>query len=776
MDEVAGKTVQDVGHSPRDSTAGRSLGEQYRIERELGHGGMATVYLARDVRHDRDVAVKILRPELAQSLGRERFLREIRLAARLSHPHILPLFDSGEMDGRLYYVMPNVEGRSLRDRLDAERQLPVAEAVRITCEIADALDHAHRHGIVHRDVKPENVMLQDGHVLVADFGIGKALAASSGQRHERSKSAMDLSSSALTEAGLSVGTPAYMSPEQAVGEDVDGRSDIYSLGCVLYEMLVGEPPFTGPNVQAVIAKRFVQTPADVAALRQGVPRHVARALQRALARTPIDRPETAAELIAALREPEIALPATPNVAPTQSIAVLPFTNLSPDHENEYFGDGIAEDIIDALTRVDGLHVAARMSAFSFKGKNADLRTVGDQLNVATVLQGSVRKAGVRLRITAQLMAVADGYQLWSERYDRDLVDVFAVQDEIANAIAERLQLTFEKRRSTPIKATTNEVEAYELVVRARSLTAQRGRAILEAIQCLDRAIALTPDNAAAHAALGNAYRVKAQYGLATATECHPLVESELARALELDPENAEAMGHLGSFLVTAHIDMERGFALWERALALDPRLSEVRTLYASWGLGVLRGGREDTRAALELRRAIADDPRNPICSAIYAIGFGIMGRPREGSVEAKRACDFDPAAFAARFALAWSLTWARDTDEGLKVVDGAIEQFGRHPWFLQVLTGLYMQRGDRIRAEAVHAELEARAVTSRISYYTRAVSAIYLGRLEEALEHAIRSAEARDAIGPVWYRWPDTEPLRAHPRFPEVLERLRAQA
>jgi serine/threonine-protein kinase len=751
-----------------------ALAGRYRIERELGRGGMATVYLARDLRHDRDVAVKILRPELAQSLGRERFLREIRLAARLSHPHILPLFDSGDVDGQLYYVMPHVEGQSLRDRLDAERQLPIAEAVRITCEIGAALEHAHRHGIVHRDIKPENVMLQDGHVLVADFGIGKALAASAGQRPERSMSARGLPNSALTEAGMSVGTPAYMSPEQAVGEEVDGRSDIYSLGCVLYEMLVGEPPFTGPNVQAVIAKRFVQTPADVTALRQGVPRPVARAVQRALARTPIDRPDTAAALVAALRESDIAAPSPPNVAPAQSIAVLPFTNLSPDHENEYFGDGIAEDIINALARVDGLHVAARMSAFSFKGKNADLRIVGEQLNVATVLQGSVRKAGDRLRITAQLMAVADGYQLWSERYDRELVDVFAVQDEIANAIAERLQLTFEKRRGTPTRATTNEVEAYELVVRARSLTAQRGRAILEAIQCLDRAIALTPDNASAHAALGNAYRVKAQYGLATAADCHPLVEAELARALELDPKNAEAMGHLGSFLVTAHIDMERGFELWERALTLDPRLSEVRTLYATWGLGVLRGGREDARAAQELRRAVADDPRNPICSAIFAIGFGIIGRPHEGSVEARRACELDPAAFAARFGLAWSLTWARETEEGLRVVEGAMEQFGRHPWFLQVLTGLHMQRGDRVRAEAVHAELEARAVTSRISFYTRAVSAIYLGRMDEALEHAIRSAEARDAIGPVWYRWPDIEPLRAHPRFPEVLAQLNA--
>jgi eukaryotic-like serine/threonine-protein kinase len=748
-----------------------ALSERYGIERELGQGGMATVYLARDLRHDRDVAVKVLRAELAESLGRERFLREIRLAAKLSHPHILPLFDSGDADGRLYYVMPTVEGSSLRNRLDRERQLPVAVAVRIACEVAEALDHAHRHGIVHRDIKPENILLQDSHVLVADFGIGKVIADVFGGDHPERDSR---DPGRITQAGMSVGTPAYMSPEQAVGEAVDGRSDLYSLGCVLYEMLVGEPPFTGPNVQAVIAKRFVQTPADVTALREGVPRPVARALQRLLARSPVDRPDSAAELVTALREEDTIAASAPNAAPARSIAVLPFVNLSPDRDNEYFGDGIAEDIINALSRVEGLHVAARMSAFSFKGKNDDLRAVGEQLNVATVLQGSVRKAGNRLRISAQLMAVTDGYQLWSERYDRELVDVFAVQDEIASAIAARLELTFEKERSAPLRATTGEVQAYELVVRGRALTAPRGRPILEAIDCFERAIALAPDNAAAHAGLGNAYRVKAQYGLGTAAECNPIVEAELTRALELDPDNAEAMGHLATFLVAAGIDVDRGFALWERALSLDPRLSEVRALYAGWGLGVLGEGREDARAEQELRRAIADDPRNPICSTVFAIGFGILGRPHEAAAEARRGCAYDPSAFATRYSLAWALTWARETEEGLTTVQAGMEQFGRHPWFLQVLTGLYMQRGDRVRAEAVHAELEARAVTSRVSFYTRAVSALYLGRIEEALAHALRSAELKDAIGPIWYRWPDIEALQAHPRFPDVLARLGA--
>ena len=282
----------------------QALVGRYAVERELGAGGMATVYLAHDVKHDRDVAIKVMRADLAESLGRDRFLREIQLAAKLTHPHILPLFDSGDADGALYYVMPNVQGQSLRDRMDAQGQLPMHEAVRIASEVAGALDHAHRLGIIHRDIKPENIMLQDGHALVADFGIGKAIS--------------DTTNDTLTQAGMSVGTPAYMSPEQAVGEEVDGRSDLYSLGCVLYEMIVGEPPFTGPTVQAVIAKRFVQTPLDVAALREGVPRPVSRAVQQALARVAVDRHETAAHFITALNEVE---PATSkSAAPAKSLA------------------------------------------------------------------------------------------------------------------------------------------------------------------------------------------------------------------------------------------------------------------------------------------------------------------------------------------------------------------------------------------------------------------------------------------------------------------------
>ena len=324
----------------------RGLSGRYALERELGQGGMALVFLARDLRHERQVALKVLRPEVSAEIGAERFLREIKLAAGLTHPHILTVYDSGEADGLLFYVMPNMEGRSLRERLERERQLPLEDALRITRQVAAALDYAHRHHVVHRDIKPENILLHEGAAMVADFGIGKALSANG----------------SITQTGMALGTPAYMSPEQASGEsDIDGRSDLYSLGCVLYEMLSGEPPFTGPTAQAIIAKRFVSPIPRVGTTRD-VPKAVEDAVTRSLARTPVDRFPTAAEFAAALDAIGRASGAQRTIrsAPApKAIAVIPLANMSADPENEYFSDGMTEELITALGKVPGLRVAAR---------------------------------------------------------------------------------------------------------------------------------------------------------------------------------------------------------------------------------------------------------------------------------------------------------------------------------------------------------------------------------------------------------------------------------
>ena len=729
---------------------GAALAGRYRLVRELGTGGMATVYLAQDVRHDRQVALKVLRADLGQTLGNERFLREIRLAAGLSHPNILPLFDSGEAGGSLYYVMPRVEGESLRDRLQRSPHLPVKEAVRIAVEVADALDYAHRHGVVHRDIKPENIMLQDGHALVADFGVGKALSVAN--------------TGTPTTGGLSIGTPAYMSPEQAAGDDVDGRSDLYSLGCVVYEMLVGEQPFTGANAQAVIAKRFVQTPADVIALRSGVPVPVARAVQKALARTRDDRHESGAAFAAALS----ASDAAPKVAPPEkSLAVLPFENMSAGGENEFFGEGIAEDIINALAQIQGLRIAARTSAFSFKGKHEDLRVIGEKLNVATVLEGSVRKSGMRLRITAELIDVANGYQLWSERYDRDLVDVFAVQDEIARAIAAKLQLTLVKSlgESAP-PATTALVEAYELCARGRAFALRRGRAILSALQCFEKAIALAMDYAPAYAGLAETWRVFAQYNFGLAADVIPKARAAAERALELDPENANAMGTLATIALIYDGDQATARRLWEQALSLNATLSDVRGMCALWGL--ILTGRDDERGLAELERAVRDDPLSALCAGVHAVGLGVTGHFREALAETERAVSLDPSSYAAHYLRLWICVWAGEFDMANAVATDAIDLFGRLPPLLMVLPAIYVARGDRVRAEAVYAELQARAVTSDVPSFVLAQAAMYLGRADEAMEHALASARKKDYIGPVWMRGPFSDGFRSHPRYAEL--------
>jgi len=398
-----------------------ALADRYRVERELGAGGMATVYLAHDLKHDRPVAIKVLEHRAAAGAEDDRFQREIRTAARLSHPHILSMHDSGELEGMRYYVMPFVPGESLRDRLAREGPLPVADAVQIAGEVADALDYAHRAGIVHRDIKPENILLQEGHAVVMDFGIARV---GDGNDHTN-----------LTATGMIIGTPAYLSPEQATGEELDGRSDLYSLGCVLYECLAGAPPFSGTAV-AVIAQRVLQPAPSVRERRADVSDALGLVVQRALATDRQARFPTGQALAAALREPAPGRGA----ARRHAILVLPFANLSPDPENEFFSDGLTEEIITDLSRVKALSVISRTSAMQFKGTSKDVRTIGRELGVGYVLTGSVRKAGQSLRIAAQLIDASNDAQLWGDKYGGTVDEVFDVQERVSRSIVAALEV------------------------------------------------------------------------------------------------------------------------------------------------------------------------------------------------------------------------------------------------------------------------------------------------------------------------------------------------
>ena len=733
-----------------------ALADRYAIERELGQGGMATVYLANDQKHGRSVALKVLRPELGDTLGAERFLREVRLAARLSHPHILPLFDSGEADGLLYYVMPNVEGQSVRDRLDAGGPLPVDEAVRIAQEVAGALDYAHRHGVVHRDIKPENIMLQDGHALVADFGIGKALA--------------DVEGAAVTQTGISLGTPAYMSPEQAAGEGVDGRSDLYSLGCMLYEMLVGEQPFTGPTVQAVIAKRFVQTPADVTALREGVPRPVARALQRLLSRTPIDRFETGALFIAALAESADApvVPATPE----NSIAVLPFTSLSRTPDDEFFADGVTEEILNALSQVPGLRVAGRSSSFSFKGRNEDLRTVGSKLNVAAVLEGTLRRSGTRIRITVQLTDTNDGYQLWSERYDRVMEDVFELQDEIAGAIANRMRLSLGKRRGA---APTKHLGAYELYLKGRALLYRRGMAIKDALECFRQAVALDPEYAEPWAGIADAYTVGAHGSLFRPTDVMPQALDAARRALALAPDLAEAHCALGSAALLFAHDYALADRSLRRALELKPTYPQALVFTGLWYLQWTCG---NDRAGRDLLLRLHDlDPLSAYANTCLAFSNLVMCEWDDAVKNARRGVELDPASFLAQWALVVSLECQGNRAAAATENARALAMSNRHTWALITEVSVLAGMGQREEAQAAYRELTARRQTEYVTAAMFAVAVQVMEGVEAALPWVTRAIEEHDpSVLGVMRGWPPFAPLRASPHFADVVRPLKLPA
>ncbi len=587
---------------------------------------MATVFLAHDLKHDREVALKVLHDELSSSLGPDRFLREIKVAARLNHPHILPLHDSGEADGLLYYVMPYVEGESLRARLNRLGKLPLEEALYLARGIAGALDYAHRQRVIHRDIKPENVMLHEGEAMVMDFGIAKAVSVASGDT--------------LTQMGMMVGTPAYVSPEQAAGEsEVDGRSDQYSLSCMLYEILSGRKAFEGSTAQAVLSKRFSDPVPSLRKVEPGVPDEINEAISKALSKEPRERFATSSEFAKALIWPKVTTPADQAAMkqPTapKSIAVLPFADMSAERENGYFTDGMAEEIINALTTIKALRVASRTSSFAFKGTTEDIRQVGRKLDVATVLEGSVRKAGMKLRITAQLVDVADGYQLWSQRYDRDMEDVFAIQDEIAQNIVKALSVILSDDEKRAIeKVPTANVEAYECYLRGRQFFHQFQKSSLEfARQMFARAIDIDPTYALAYAGMADSCSIL--YTNFDASEANLLnADTASMRALELGPELAEAhvaRGHAVS-LQGRRAEAEAEF---ETALNLNPQLFDAAYMY---GRALVAQGNLE-KAAKMFERAAELRPEDYVVPGLLGGAYASMGRTADAQRAFKRQID-----------------------------------------------------------------------------------------------------------------------------------------
>jgi serine/threonine protein kinase/Flp pilus assembly protein TadD len=577
---------------------GRTV-SHYRILEKLGGGGMGVVYKAQDLRLDRPVALKFLPPELTRdSEAKQRFIYEAKSASALDHPNICTIHELGETEeGQVFIVMACYDGETLRKRME-HGPLAMEQAVTLAMQIAAGLAEAHKGGIVHRDIKPANVIITgDGTAKIIDFGLAKL----AGQAR-------------LTKTGSVVGTVVYMSPEQARGEEVDVRTDIWSLGVVIYEMLAGRSPFAAEHEQAVLYRILNEDPAPLTTYRQELPAEIVRIVERALQKEAVARYPSALELLHDLRLSKSggeALPSPPKGF--ASIAVLPFDDLSPEHDQEYFCDGVAEELINALTRVSGLRVVARTSSFSFKGQRKDVREIGRKLGVGTLLGGSVRKADQRLRITVQLTSVQDGSHLWSERYDRDLKDIFAIQDDVCFSTVEQLKVTLAHgERTNMVRRRASDHEAYNLYLKGRFLFNQRKHeSVAKSVEYYSQAIALDPAFALAYAGLAESYEVLGSWRVHPLEAAFDEARKASEAALRLDdtlPEAHVTAGYVSMFCDWDWAAAEREF---QRALAMNPACAEAHHMRAHY----LEMMGKFEMALSEINRALELEPVAPSLSS-----------------------------------------------------------------------------------------------------------------------------------------------------------------
>jgi serine/threonine protein kinase/tetratricopeptide (TPR) repeat protein len=738
-----------------------SIGEKlgpYEIRAPIGKGGMGEVWKAHDPRLNRDVAVKVSAARFS-----ERFEREAKAIAALNHPNICQIYDVGPN----YLVMEFVEGSSIAATDNLETLLDLA------MQIADGMAAAHALGIVHRDLKPGNILVsRGGRVKILDFGL--ALVAPSPKRDGDSTLSMG-----ITDPGMIVGTVAYMSPEQARGELVDARSDLWSLGVILYEIATRSRPFVGATAPVVFEGILGKAPVPVRDRNPKIPIELERIIVRLLEKDREARYQSVADVRADLKRVErdkVWARTMPHPARSPervaSIAVLAFTDMSATKDQDWFCDGIAEEILNALTPLKGLKVAARTSAFSFKGKNNDLSTIGEKLKVATVLEGSVRRAGDRVRITVQLSDVQDGYQLWSERYDRDLKDIFDVQDEIAKAIAERLRVTLAGAKDDRlVENGTANVEAYQLYLKGRGLLDRRGANVPTGLDLLRKAVEVDPGYSLAWASVADAFTVLAYSGAVRGSATKPQAMAAAARSIELDPRSAAGHNALACATLLYENDRTRAGKEFERALELSPGYVSARCWYAlhycQWACGKFEQGIAEARRALDI------DPLSSYVTMTLAACLCTAGGLDESIETARRAVQQDHESFVAHWMLGVSLGTAGRFEEAAVTLERAAGMSGRHTLAITSLAGVFGQWGKRPEAAALHRELMDRASLGYIPAAHLAITADATGQREEAIAFARRAWNDREPPFVLWARhFPQYHALRSDPRFDAILREM----
>ena len=781
----------------------REISGSYTIERELGGGGMSRVFLATETQLDRKVVIKVLPENVAAGISAERFRREIQLAAKLQHSHIVPVLTAGEVLGRPYFTMPFIDGESLRQRLDRVGELPLAEGLRLLREVASALAYAHKHGLVHRDIKPDNVMIGDEFALVTDFGVAKALNAS----------AVDGAAPVVTTGSIIIGTPAYMSPEQATADpSVDHRADIYSFGILAYEVLTGSTPFQGRSTQALLAAHAIEAPEPILNRRPNLAPWLATIVMRCLEKRPADRPQSGAELFHLLQQSDeltrsgsmLQPPATgmsrrvkyslavvavlaaaaviyalmPRGTATagdgeiRSVAVLPLVNVGGTSQDEYFSDGMSDELANALNKIPGLRVASRTSSYTFKGrKDVDVGEIGRRLNVEAVLEGTVRRAGGRLRVTGQLTSTRDGLSLWSDSYERTTNDIFAVQEDIARSIASALEVRLaQKDGPAKLSSGTQNVTAYDAYLRGRYFWNARGVDNLRrAITHFNNAIESDPSFARAHAARAMVYALLPQYTDNPPADALERTRADAARALALDSTLAEP--HTALALASVNIwEWDNAEKSYIKAINLEP---SYPTAHQWYGELLYNTSRLDSSIA-ETRRARNLDPLAPILAAALGYSLYLTGRYDESLVEFKRGLEVAPDLGVLHSVTAFSHLFAGHAAEARKEMEIAVrndpELLGRKGQLAYV----YAHTGERQKALDLLEQMRRDGSESR-NQVAFALVYIALGETDRALsllEEAVRRRddELLTAASPL--DDPVYAPVRNHPRFLKILEQM----
>jgi serine/threonine-protein kinase len=760
---------------------GRRIG-RYTIVREIGRGGMATVFLASDPRHHREVALKLVHPDASAALGSERFRREIDVVAGFQHPHILPLFDSGEADGLLYYVMPLVRGESLRERLRRAGPLPLEEVRRIASNVGAALDYAHGQGVVHRDVKPGNILLDEEHAMVADFGIAHRAPATTSEQ--------------ITATGVIIGTPAYMSPEQAVGEKaLDARSDIYSFGCVVFEMLTGTPPFVAGTAAGILSRHLLDPIPSAMGHRRDLTPAVDRVLAQAMAKDPAARFSSARAFAQAL---DVALTAgraakdnaarrrslrlagagvvalaalalwrvgaTDEPAAAPSIAVLPLANMSGDPANEYFADGMTEELTGALAQLGRIRVTPRTTAFAYKGKT-DLKRIGEALGVSRVLEGSVRRDGDRVLVLASLFDVSTGDRLWSSRFERPWGSVLALQAELASAIVAQLHLTLLPGEQAQIAGRHPvNAEAYDSYLKGRHFFDLRTAASLEqAAVHFNRALALDSTYARAWAGLADTWSILAWTGSAPPRELFLRARAAAERALALDSTLAEPHLSLGIIHTFHTWDWAAADSAIARAIATDSTMAQA-WYWRAWP-NVARGRLDAAMAALQRSRAL--DPLTLITNARIGTLLAFARRYREADSVLRATLEIDPSYPVARVQLARVLSMQGRHEEAIAVLPPDSIRLGSYE--AGIAGFVHARAGHRQAALTL-----VRALESRPYVPAEGAATVHnaLGDHDAALTWLERAVDTRGvgllflAVEPMY------DELRRAPRYRSVVSRV----